>query len=105
MNWILLLIAGVFEVIWAVGLKYTNGFTKLWPSVGVVIAMIISVVLLAYAMRELPVGTAYAIWVGVGAIGTAVVGMMLLGDPISTGRIVSLVLVASGIIGLKLSAF
>ena len=77
MNWLVLLIAGWFEVGWAVGLKYTDGFSHFWPSVGTVVAMAISVGLLGWAMRDLPVGTAYAVWVGVGAVGTAIVGLKL----------------------------
>lgn len=104
MNWFALLIAGLFEVGWAVGLKYTDGFSRLWPSVGTVAAMVISVGLLSWAMRDLPVGTAYAVWVGVGAVGTAIVGMILLGEPVSAARLLSLGLVVAGIVGLKLSS-
>lgn len=102
MNWIILFIAGLFEIGWAIGLKYTHGFTRFWPSVGTVAAMVISVLLLGHAMRGLPVGTAYAVWVGVGAVGTAALGMLLLGEPATAGRIVSLGLVVAGIVGLKL---
>ncbi|MBT3069135.1 quaternary ammonium compound efflux SMR transporter SugE [Rhodoferax sp. U11-2br] len=104
MNWLVLLVAGLFEVGWAVGLKYTDGFSRLWPSVGTVVAMAISVGLLGWAMRDLPVGTAYAVWVGVGAVGTAIVGMILLGEPVSAARLFSLGLVVAGIVGLKLSS-
>lgn len=103
MNWIILVLAGLFEVGWAIGLKYTDGFTRPWPTVGTVIAMVISLGLLGIAMKSLPVGTAYAIWVGVGAVGTAILGIILLGEPATTGRLVSLALIVAGIIGLKLA--
>lgn len=102
MSWIILLVAGLFEIAWAIGLKYTEGFTRLWPTLGTVIAMILSVVLLGLAMRTLPVGTAYAVWTGVGAVGTVVLGIVLLGEPATAGRLVSLALIVAGIIGLKL---
>lgn len=104
MNWIILVLAGLFEVGWAIGLKYTDGFTRPWPTVGTVIAMVISLGLLGIAMKSLPVGTAYAIWVGVGAIGTAILGILLLGEPANTGRLVSLALIVAGIVGLKLAS-
>jgi quaternary ammonium compound-resistance protein SugE len=104
MPWILLLIAGLLEVGWAIGLKYTEGFTRLVPSVLTLAAMGGSFFLLAVAMKSLPVGTSYAVWVGVGAVGTAVLGMVLLGEPASTGRLVSLALIIAGIVGLKLSS-
>jgi len=104
MSWIILVLAGLFEVGWAIGLKYTEGFTKLWPTVGTVSAMVISVGLLGIAMRDLPVGTAYAIWVGIGAVGTVVLGMVLMGDAASPGRLISLGLIIAGIIGLKLAS-
>jgi quaternary ammonium compound-resistance protein SugE len=103
MNWVLLVVAGLFEIGWAVGLKYTEGFTRLWPSVGTAAAMIISLGLLGIAMKALPVGTAYAIWVGVGAVGTAIVGIVMLGESASTLRVVSLGLIVAGIVGLKLA--
>ncbi|QTN28016.1 quaternary ammonium compound efflux SMR transporter SugE [Rhodoferax sp. AJA081-3] len=103
MNWLILVVAGLFEVGWAIGLKYTDGFTRLWPSVGTVLAMVISVVLLGIAMKTLPVGTAYAVWVGIGAVGTAILGMVLLGDAANAGRIVSLALIVAGVVGLKLA--
>jgi quaternary ammonium compound-resistance protein SugE len=102
-NWIILILAGLFEVGWAIGLKYTEGFTRLWPTVGTVLAMIISLGLLGIAMKSLPVGTAYAIWVGVGAVGTATLGVALLGEPANPGRLLSLALILAGIIGLKLA--
>ncbi len=103
MNWIILVIAGLFEIAWAIGLKYTNGFTRLWPTVGTSLAMAISVGLLGIAMKSLPVGTAYAVWVGVGAVGTAILGIVLLGEPANAGRLVSLALIVAGIVGLKLA--
>lgn len=101
MSWFILFIAGLFEVAWAIGLKYTEGFTRLWPTVGTVTAMVASVVLLGIAMKELPVGTAYAVWTGVGAIGTAILGIYLFGDSASAARIACLAMIAGGIIGLK----
>lgn len=103
MAWVILLLAGLFEVGWAIGLKYTDGFTRLWPSVGTLIAMAVSVVLLAVAMRSLPVGTSYAAWVGVGAVGTAVLGILLFGESASPGRLLSLGLIVAGVIGLRLA--
>ncbi len=104
MAWLLLVIAGLLEVGWAIGLKYTEGFTRLWPTVGTVAAMVLSVGLLGVAMKSLPVGTAYAIWVGVGAVGTAALGIVLLGEPASLGRLLSLGLIVAGIVGLKLAS-
>ena len=104
MPWILLLLAGLFEVGWAIGLKYTEGFTKLWPSVGTIAAMVVSLGLLGEAMKSLPVGTSYAVWVGVGAVGTALLGIVLLGEPATAGRLVSLGLIVAGIVGLKLAS-
>jgi quaternary ammonium compound-resistance protein SugE len=101
-SWIILVVAGLFEIGWAIGLKYTEGFTRLWPTVGTVIAMIVSVLLLGLAMRALPVGTAYAVWTGVGAVGTAILGMVLFGEAATAGRLVSLGLIVAGIVGLKL---
>jgi quaternary ammonium compound-resistance protein SugE len=103
MNWIILIVAGLFEVGWAIGLKYTEGFTRLWPTIGTVISMIISLGLLGIAMKDLPVGTAYSIWVGVGAVGTVILGIVLLGESASVSRMISVVLIIAGIIGLKLS--
>lgn len=104
MSWLVLFIAGLLEVVWAIGLKYTHGFTRLTPSVITVTAMIVSIVMLSWAMKTLPVGTAYAIWTGIGAVGAAITGILLLGESASLARIVSLVLIVAGIIGLKLSA-
>jgi len=103
MNWLVLVLAGLFEIGWAIGLKYTNGFTRLWPTVGTVLAMALSLGLLGIAMKSLPVGTAYAVWVGVGAVGTAILGIVLLGEPANAGRLVSLGLIVAGIVGLKLA--
>ena len=104
MPWLVLVLAGLFEIGWAIGLKYTDGFTKLWPTVGTVASMIVSLGLLGVAMKSLPVGTAYAVWVGVGAVGTAILGIVLLGEPANAGRMVSLGLIVAGIIGLKLAS-
>ena len=104
MAWLLLVLAGLFEVGWAIGLKYTDGFTRLWPTVGTVLAMVISLGLLGLAMKSLPVGTSYAVWVGVGAVGTAILGIVLLGEPANAGRLVSLGLIVAGNVGLKLSS-
>ena len=103
MNWIILLIAGVLEICWAVGLKYTDGFTKRWPTVGTVFSMVASFVLLGFALKTLPVGTAYAIWVGIGAVGTAFLGILLFGEPADILKILSLGLICVGIAGLKLA--
>lgn len=103
MSWVTLILAGIFEIGWAIGLKYTDGFTRLWPTVGTVTAMIISLGLLGIATKSLPVGTAYAIWVGVGAVGTAILGIVLLGESASLARLCSLALILAGIIGLKLA--
>lgn len=103
MSWLILLIAGLLEVVWAIGLKYTHGFSRLVPSLITLTAMIASVVLLSWAMKSLPVGTAYAIWTGIGAVGAAIAGMVLLGESASPARLLSLGLIIAGIIGLKLS--
>lgn len=103
MNWLILIVAGLFEVCWAIGLKCTEGFTRPWPVVGTVVAMVVSVGLLGVAMKALPVGTAYAVWVGVGAVGTALVGMLLMGEVATPLRLASLGLIVLGIVGLKLA--
>jgi len=103
MAWIILFIAGLLEVVWAVGLKYTHGFSRLWPSVITIIAMVASMVLLSWAMKSLPTGTAYAVWTGIGAVGAAITGILLLGESASPARLVSLGLIVLGILGLKLS--
>lgn len=103
MNWLILITAGLFEIVWAIGLKYTEGFSRFWPSALTLAAMAVSVGLLGIAMKGLPVGTAYAIWVGVGAVGTAILGIILFGEPANPARLLSLALIVCGIIGLKLS--
>ncbi len=103
MAWIILVVAGLFEVGWAIGLKYTEGFTRLWATAGTVLAMIISLWLLGIAMKSLPVGTAYSIWVGVGAVGTVILGIVLLGEPANAARLTSVALILAGIVGLKLA--
>jgi quaternary ammonium compound-resistance protein SugE len=104
MEWAMLAVAGLFEVAWAVGLKYTDGFSRWWPSVGTALAMAVSVVLLALAMRTLPVGTAYAVWTGIGAVGTALLGIALFGEPATFARLGCIALIVAGIVGLKLTA-
>lgn len=104
MNWLTLVLAGLFEIGWAIGLKYTDGFTRLWPTVGTVLAMAVSLALLGIAMKSLPVGTAYAVWVGVGAVGTVILGIVLFDEPANAGRLFSMALILAGIIGLKLSS-
>ncbi len=104
MAWVVLVLAGLFEVGWAIGLKYTEGFTRLWPTLWTLLSMIVSLWLLGIAMKTLPVGTAYSVWVGVGSVGTVLLGIMLLGEPANAGRLVSVGLIVAGIIGLKLSA-
>lgn len=103
MAWLILLIAGLLEIVWAIGLKYTQGFTRLTPSIITLVAMLFSVVLLAYAMKTLPTGTAYAVWTGIGAVGTAIIGIIFLGESASLFRLLSLGLIFAGIIGLKLA--
>jgi quaternary ammonium compound-resistance protein SugE len=103
MAWFLLFLAGLFEVAWAIGLKYTEGFTRPIPSALTLAAMVASVVLLGIAMKSLPVGTAYAVWVGVGAVGTAILGIVLFAEPATAGRLLSLALIVAGIVGLKLA--
>lgn len=104
MSWIVLVVAGLFEVGWAIGLKYTEGFTRLWPSIGTLAAMAVSLGLLGIAMKSLPVGTAYAVWVGVGAVGTVILGIVLFDEPMNALRVGSVVLIVAGLIGLKLAA-
>ena len=103
MPWIVLVIAGLFEVGWAIGLKYTEGFTRLWPSVATVVAMVVSVVLLGWAMRSLPVGTAYAVWTGIGAVGTVILGIVLFHEPATAARLLCVTMILAGIVGLKLT--
>jgi quaternary ammonium compound-resistance protein SugE len=104
MPWIYLGLAGLFEVVWAIGLKYTEGFTRLWPSVITASAMIASIVLLAMAVKHLPIGTAYAIWTGIGAVGAVILGIVLFGDSASPARLACVGLVLIGIVGLKLTS-
>jgi quaternary ammonium compound-resistance protein SugE len=104
MSWILLVCAGVLEIGWALGLKYTAGLTRFWPSVATLTCMAASVYLLALAVRDLPVGTAYAVWTGIGAVGTVIVGILFFREPCTAARLVCVALIAAGIIGLKLSA-
>lgn len=104
MAWTCLIIAGVLEIGWAIGLKYTHGFTRLWPSVATVAAMVASFALLARALKTIPVGTGYAVWAGIGAAGTAIFGMLFLGESRDVLRILCLVLIVSGVAGLKLAA-
>ena len=101
MAWIYLVIAGFFEIGWAIGLKYTDGFTRLWPSVWTAASMAVSVFLLAQAVREIPIGTGYAVWTGIGAVGTAVLGMILFGESREWLRLVCILLIVTGIVGLK----
>ncbi len=102
MAWIILLLAGLLEVGWAVGLKYTNGFTRLWPSIGTATALIASMALLSVALRTLPLGTAYAVWTGIGTVGTAILGIVLFSEPATAMRLVCIALIVAGILGLKL---
>jgi quaternary ammonium compound-resistance protein SugE len=102
MAWIYLTIAGLFEVGWAIGLKYTEGFTRLLPSLWTIASMILSIVLLGLALKTLPVGTAYAVWTGIGAVGTAALGIYLFAEPATVARLLCIGLILSGIIGLKL---
>ena len=104
MAWVLLFIAGLFEVGWAVGLKYTDGFTRLWPSVGTAVALVASMVLLASAVRTLPLGTAYAVWTGIGTVGTAILGIVLFREPATAMRLVCITMIVAGIVGLKLAS-
>lgn len=102
--WILLIVAGLLEIGWAIGLKYTDGFARLWPSVGTVLGMIASFFFLAQAVKSLPVGTAYAIWTGIGAAGTAILGIVLFGESAGWPRLACLAVVLAGIVGLKLTS-
>ena len=104
MAWIYLLVAAVFEIGWAVGLKYTDGFTRLWPSVLTIAAMVVSLGLLALAVRSIPVGTGYAVWTGIGAVGTAILGIILFREPVTAARIAFLLMILCGVAGLKFTA-
>lgn len=101
-NWFILIIAGLFEIGWAIGLKYTEGFTRLWPSIWTLLAILISISLLSIAMKSLPVGTAYAVWVGVGIVGTAIFGVIVFEESVDFVRLFCLGLIVTGIVGLKL---
>jgi quaternary ammonium compound-resistance protein SugE len=102
MAWVVLFVAGLFEVGWAVGLKYTEGFTRLWPTVGAAVSMVISLGLLGVALRTLPLGTAYAVWTGIGTIGTVLLGIALFGESAGALRLACVGLILAGIVGLKL---
>ncbi len=104
MAWVYLVIAGIFEVVWAMGLKYSHGFTKLWPTLITLGGMIVSFWFLSLASKTLPIGTAYAVWTGIGALGAVVMGMVLLGEPVSVTRFLFLGLIVAGIVGLKLTS-
>ena len=103
MAWVVLFVAGLLEIGWAVGLKYTEGFTRLWPTVGTAAALIASMALLGLALRTLPLGTAYAVWTGIGTVGTAVLGIVLFREPVTAMRLVFIALIVAGILGLKLA--
>jgi quaternary ammonium compound-resistance protein SugE len=100
--WFVLFIAGLCEIGWAVGLKYTEGFSRLWPSVATVVAMVASVALLGWSLKVLPLGTAYAVWTGIGAVGTAILGIILFGESREVARLLSICLIVAGMVGLKL---
>lgn len=104
MAWFILVLAGLFETGWAVGLKASDGFTKLWPSVWTAVSMAISVVLLGIAMKTLPLGTAYAVWTGIGAVGAVILGIVMFGEPAGAARLLSVLLIVAGIVGLRLTA-
>ena len=103
MAWAILFLAGLFETGWAIGLKSTEGFTRLWPTLWTILAMLVSILLLGIAMKSLPVGTAYSVWVGVGAVGTVLLGIVLFGEPASAARLFSIALIIAGIVGLRLA--
>ena len=103
MSWIILILAGLLEVGWAIGLKYTEGFTRLWPSVGTAVSLVASVALLGWAMRSLPLGTAYAVWTGIGTVGTVVLGVVLFDESVTLIRMASISLIVAGIVGLKIA--
>lgn len=103
-SWLYLLLAGLFEVGWAIGLKYTHGFTRLWPSLATLASMGVSLGLLGVALKDLPIGTAYAVWTGIGAVGTAILGVVLFAEPATAARFVCIGLIVAGILGLKFAA-
>ncbi|AXX89979.1 QacE family quaternary ammonium compound efflux SMR transporter [Arcobacter suis] len=102
-NWVILIIAGLFEIFWAIGLKYTDGFSKLIPSILTILSMLISVWLLSISLKTLPLGTAYAVWVGIGTVGTVIAGIILFNDSVNLLRIISILFIILGIIGLKIT--
>lgn len=104
MAWFLLFLAGLFETVWAVGLKYSHGFSRFWPSVWTLATMAVSIFLLSKALKTLPLGTAYAIWTGIGAIGTVILGVFLFQEPVTLPRMICVSLIISGIIGLKIAS-
>jgi quaternary ammonium compound-resistance protein SugE len=104
MAWVVLVVAGLFEIGWAVGLKYTEGFTRLWPTVWTAVSLVLSMGLLGLALRTLPLGTAYAVWTGIGTVGTALLGILLFREPATAARLVCIALIVAGILGLKLLA-
>ena len=103
MAWVVLFLAGLFEIGWAVGLKYTDGFTRLWPSVGTALSMVLSLGLLGIALKTLPLGTAYAMWTGIGIVGTAIFGIVILREPATAARLLCIALIVGGILGLRVS--
>ena len=104
MAWVTLFVAGLLEIAWAVGLKYTQGFTRLWPTVGTVVALVASMALLGLSLRTLPLGTAYAVWTGIGSVGTSVLGIVLFREPATALRLVCIGLIVAGIVGLKVAS-
>ncbi len=104
MAWVYVFVAGFFEVVWITGIKYADGFTRLWPSVGTVVAMAVSMVCLSLAVRAIPIGTTYAVWTGIGAAGAVIVGMILFNEPRDVARLFFIGLIVSGVVGLKLSS-
>lgn len=102
-SWILLILASLFEIAWAIGLKYTEGWTRFWPSLGTIVALVASAVLLGAAAKEIPMGTAYAVWTGIGAAGTVIGGILLLGEPATAVRLACVGLILAGVVGLKLT--
>ena len=101
MSWTILFLAGIFEIFWAVGLKYSDGFTKLFPTIFTIVTMIISFYLLSLALKALPIGTAYAVWVGIGTVGTVIAGIMLFGESMTLIRVISILFILIGIVGLQ----
>ncbi len=104
MSWLILFVAGLFEIGWAVGLKLSENFTKPWPTAFTVVSLIVSMILLGIAMRSLPLGTAYAVWTGIGAVGTVIIGILYFGDPFTYTRVLCVAMIVGGILGLKLTA-